>query len=371
MRPSDATTSSPDVLIVGAGVAGALAARHLASAGVRTSVVDPDPPFPGTSERRGALYMRPAVNYSPETRFAHQAFLAASDCYTRLQKDHPDIAFWHPTGTLSLAWHEREQQRQHKLLTRNRWSGEFLEPVSARQASSLTGLPVNVPGLWFPTGGHVQVDELRRAALSHELITTHPVAASPDLSQGKPGKWGLSLTNGESLSASTLICAAGAGSEAWAPALPFNRIRGQLTTVPAIDSVPRVAVAGGGYALPPLDGRVCVGATFDRDSPLESADTASDQANIENLAQWFPSLGKQLRTSAPLGHWVGFRSTTPDHMPVAGNHGGRFLLAGMGGKGLVYAPLLAEHIAARILDTPSPLDEDTDSRVSPERFLGC
>lgn len=371
MVPCDATGSSPDVIILGAGVGGALAARVLAGAGLRTAVVDPEPPFPAVSERRGALYMRPAVDYNPETRFAHQAFRAASDYYTHLQADHPDIDFWYPTGTLSLAWHEREQQRQHRLLARNRWSPAFLEPVSAREASRLSGLPVEVPGLWFPAGGHIHVDGLRRAALSHPLIGVYPAAASPDHVQGEPGRWTVTLASGEPVSAGTLVCAMGARTHEWAPALPLNRIRGQLTTLPATTSTPRVAVAGAGYALPPLAGRVCVGATFDRDSAHETADAASDRTNIDHLAQWFPSLAEQLRVSDTPGHWVGFRSTTPDHMPVAGPHEGRFILAGMGGKGLVYAPLLAEHIAAGISGAPSPLEPDTDNRINPARFMTC
>ena len=369
MFPPDATGSSPDVIILGAGVGGALVARRLAEAGLRTAVVDPAPPAPDTSERRGALYMRPAVDYNPETRFAHQAFLTASGYYARLQAEHPDISFWFPTGTLSLAWHEREQQRQQKLLGRNRWSPDFLEPVSAGEASSLSGLPVEVPGLWFPAGGHVHVDGLRHAALSHPLIRIYPSAASPEHVQGQPGEWTLTIAGGQRISAGTLVCAMGAGTGEWAPDLPLNRIRGQLTTLPSEASTPRVAVAGAGYALPPLAGRVCVGATFDRDAIHETADAVSDHANIANLAHWFPALAEQLPPGDTPGHWVGFRSTTPDHMPVAGHYGGRFILAGMGGKGLVYALLLADEIVAGILGTPSPLDADTGNRTSPARFM--
>ncbi len=214
----------------------------------------------------------------------------------------------------------------------------------------------------------MQVDSLRRAALSHERITTYPTTAPPGQLQGGPGQWRLPLSNGVTLSADTLIVAAGAGTGSWAPDLPLSRIRGQLTTLAAPGAGPRVAVAGGGYALPPLDGRVCVGATFDRNSTHEGADAASDRANLESLAQWFPALAERIDDRDTSGHWVGFRSTTPDHMPIAGHKDGRLLLAGMGGKGLVYAPLLAAYITAAISGTPSPLDDDTGNRISPARF---
>lgn len=314
--------------------------------------------------------MRPAVNNSPETRFAHQAFVAASAFYSQLQEEHPETDFWYPTGTLNLAWCEREQQRQLKLCNRNHWSSDFLMPVSDREATALAGLPVTVPGLWFPAGGHLHVDGLRVAALNHALISRYSAAVNPGRIQGGPGQWTLELPSGERLSAGTLICAMGANTDEWASTLPLNRIRGQLTTLPANGAAPQVAVAGAGYALPPLAGRLCVGATFDRHSTQTTPDAASDHANIHNLAQWFPALAEQLLSNDTPDHWVGFRSTTPDHMPIAGPHNDSFILAGMGGKGLVYAPLLAQHIAAAISGATSPLETDARNRISPTRFMG-
>ena len=369
MASHDATGPQPGVIIAGGGVAGSLAARQLADNGTPVTVLDPAPPFPPDPERRGALYMKPAVDYNPETRLAHQAFLAASEFYTRLQAEHPDIDFWSPTGTLSLAWNEREQQRQEKLLARNQWDPDFLEPVDSDRASLLSGLELDVPGLWFPNGGHMRVDALRQAALSHPAIRVITAVADGDRIQPDTDFWRLPLPEGGTLEASTVIVATGAATSDWAPDLPLGRIRGQLTTLPATSAAPRVALAGGGYALPPFNGRICVGATFDRGSDLETPDAPSDQANLENLGHWLPALADQLAGSQGSGHWVGFRSTTPDHMPVAGQLSERFVLAGLGGKGLMYAPLLAEHLTALISGSPSPLPEDAAQRVSPQRFF--
>lgn len=371
MPPPDATESSPDAIILGAGVGGALTARIFAESGLRVVVVDPAPPAPNATPRRGALYVRPAVDYSPETRFAHQAFLAASAFYSRLQAEHPGNAFWYPTGTLSLAWNEREQHRQSKLLARNRWDPAFLQPVSAESASSLSGLDVNVPGLWFPAGGHLRVDSLRRTALDHPLVSLRVAAAhTGNLHEQPDGRWHLELPDGDRVCAGTLICATGAATREFAHGLPLGAIRGQLTTLPVTRPVPRVALSGAGYALPPLDGRVCLGATFDRESDQEAADPASDQTNLDTLSQWLPALTQLLGTARRPGQWVGFRSTTPDHMPVAGHWEGLTVLAGMGGKGLVYAPILAHHLAAAQSGAPSPIEPELERRLSPARFLG-
>ena len=368
MASHDASDPQPGVIIAGGGVAGSLAARRLAESGIQATVLDPAPPSPPDPERRGALYMKPAVDYNPETRFAHQAFQVASEFYTHLQTQHPGIDFWSPTGTLSLAWNQREQQRQQKLLARNQWDPDFLEPVDSDRASLLSGLELEIPGLWFPGGGHIRVDALRQAALGHPMIRTITAAADGNRIQASADSWQVALPEGETLEASTLIVATGAQTTEWAPDLPLGRIRGQLTTLPTLLSTPHVALAGAGYALPPFSGRLCVGATFDRDSDLETPDPLSDQANLENLGHWLPTLANQLEGNRGSGHWVGFRSTTPDHMPVAGQLNGRFVLAGLGGKGLMYAPLLAAHLAALVSGTPSPLPADTAQRVSPQRF---
>ncbi|MEQ6884883.1 FAD-dependent 5-carboxymethylaminomethyl-2-thiouridine(34) oxidoreductase MnmC [Salicola sp. Rm-C-2C1-2] len=369
MAPADEPVPSPDVIITGAGVAGSITARRLAETGARVVVLDPAPPFPPNPERRGALYMKPAVNYSPETRFAHEAFLAASAFYSRLQTEHADIDFWSPTGTLSLAWNEREHKRQEKLIARNQWDPAFLQPVSPQKASSLSGLEVTVPGLWFPAGGHLRVDALRQAALTHPLIRVITTTAHAQQAQAGTDRWYVQMPSGDRFQAQTLIFATGAASTQWAPELPLGCIRGQLTTLPATKLTPRVAMAGAGYALPPFGGRVCVGATFDRHSDLEKPDSHSDQANLENLAHWLPSLAEALAKPQAYGNWAGFRSTTPDHMPLAGELNGHYVLAGLGGKGLMYAPLLADHLMALRLGASSPLDEDAAERIAPSRFF--
>lgn len=369
MTHSDAIPSSPDVIIIGAGVAGSLTARLLAEADVKVAILDPAPPSLPNQQRRGALYMKPAVDYNPETRFAHQAFGAASSFYSRLQAEHPGTHFWFPTGTLALAWSERERQRQDKLLARNHWDPTFLEPITAGQACELSGLDVAAPGLWFPGGGHMHVDALRHAALSHPLIQTLHLAVDPGWIQATKETWQLSLPEGTRLETRTLVIATGAQTSQWAPELPLGSIRGQLTTFPFTGAAPAVALSGAGYALPPYEGSVCVGATFDRDSGNAGPDTDSDRANLDNLARWLPALAQQLEGRKAAGHWVGFRSTAPDHMPVAGALKDRYVVAGLGGKGLMYAPLLAEHLTAMIQDSSSPLAPELAQRLTPARLI--
>ena len=66
---------------------------------------------------------------------------------------------------------------------------------------------------------------------------------------------------------------------------------------------------------------------------------------------------------------VSLRLAVPDRQPLAGLlDEGVSVLAGLGARGMVTAPLLGEHVASRILNLPSPLDQGMASVVNPKRF---
>ena len=359
------------VVVIGAGIAGAQVARALAEHHMDVTVIDPDLPLVGQDPaRRGALYVKPAVEYSPETRFAHQAFLYATDYYSRLQAEYPETGLWYQTGTLQLAWNERETKRQEKLIARSDYSPEFLQPVTRDTASQLAGLDLPRGGLWFPRGGHLVHSAMRCAALDHSRIQTIQAEVTDQPTQPQTnGHWQIPIDTGATLETHLVVITAGASTGNWFPQLPLGRIRGQITRLNAVEPRLKATVSGAGYALPPLDGAQSIGATFDRDCwDLEVRDD-SHRLNLQNLNEWLPSLGRQFQSEDIKDGWVGFRSTTPDHMPIAGVCDGVHLIAGLGGKGLAYAPILAQEVANSITGHPPLLDQDLGSRVSPERFL--
>lgn len=358
------------VLVIGAGPAGVVMARTLAERGLDVLVMEPDLPRPfADPARRGALYVKPAVDYSPEARFAHQAFMYAADYYSRLQSRHPETEFWQQTGTLQLAWNTKEASRQDKLVARNAYPDDFLQPVSRQDASQLSGLDLDCGGLWFPAGGHIRHSTLRTAALAHPRITTIEARASGEPAQSEEsGNWRIATDTGEQLEAQTVICTTGAATADWFPGLPLGSVRGQITRLKTSAPTPRVTVSGAGYALPPQDGTQCVGATFDRGCHDAQVRDESHRLNLQNLRDWCPGLGTRFNTGDIMDGWVGFRSTTPDHMPIAGRWHGLFLIAGLGGKGLAYAPILARTVAESLLDGEPVLDGDLINRVSPARF---
>ena len=63
------------------------------------------------------------------------------------------------------------------------------------------------------------------------------------------------------------------------------------------------------------------------------------------------------------------RATTPDRMPLADvREDGVIVLTGLGSRGFCLAPLLAEHLVARMLDTPSPVPRQLSQPLKLTRF---
>ena len=101
------------------------------------------------------------------------------------------------------------------------------------------------------------------------------------------------------------------------------------------------------------------GATHDRgrlDTTVSEMDHAS---NVQTLAEALPDLAQAAR-GGPLGGRARIRAATADRMPLVGPAPGMegvHVLAGLGSRGFTTAPLLAEHLAAALTNTPSPLGQ--------------
>ncbi|CAM5217953.1 tRNA 5-methylaminomethyl-2-thiouridine biosynthesis bifunctional protein MnmC [Alishewanella longhuensis] len=67
-----------------------------------------------------------------------------------------------------------------------------------------------------------------------------------------------------------------------------------------------------------------------------------------------------------------FRGTVPDHLPLAGlvdnSQPTLWVHAGLGARGLLFAPLLAEILACQLTGEPVPAAETTLQHLSPQRF---
>ena len=84
------------------------------------------------------------------------------------------------------------------------------------------------------------------------------------------------------------------------------------------------------------------------------------------LEQNLPSI----TAAPPIGGRVSLRATIRDYMPLAGRvEDGLYVLGGLGSRGFLTAPLLAELVADQISGAPTLLEVDLVRALDPNRFV--
>ena len=342
------------VAIIGAGIAGASAARAVRALGVEPVVFEAAAPGAGGSGNPAALVTpRLDAGLGAASRLFAQAFARAVQLFAEL----PDAVI--AQGVLQLAANARDVARFETLITADLFEPGSLSllapeaastrlgeaaPAALDQAQALVIEPAAVLSAWLP--------QPRRARVAH-------------LERAEAG-WRLRDEAGHVLmEAETVIVAAALDSRGLARDLALAPVRGQASW--AEDLEWPTAVAWGGYAIPLRKG-VLFGATHDRGDDGVDLRAADHARNLAQLAAAFPRLAGALDGAALHGR-AAVRAVTPDRLPIAGRTApGLFVLCGFGSRGFAHAPLLAEHVAALALGAPSPLPQPQAALVAPGRF---
>ncbi len=153
--------------------------------------------------------------------------------------------------------------------------------------------------------------------------------------------------------------------------LPLAKVRGQVSFLPpTAEPALEVVVSGSGYVAPLPDGGHVVGATYQHDDHDKDVRAADHRENLARAATMLPGFGEGVRAEDLTG-LAGFRTTVPDRLPIFGETllPGAWVATGLGSRGLLWAPIGAELIAARLEGEPSPLPRDLAGAISPRRFL--
>jgi len=137
--------------------------------------------------------------------------------------------------------------------------------------------------------------------------------------------------------------------------------RGQLSWAQAHADIDK-PITYGGYVIP-LDDEVLVGATHDR---LTDRDPYELQANddSQNFRGAKDFCGITLVKSKKPSR-ASVRVTTADTLPLISLlKDGRWLFTGLGSRGFVFAPLLAEALVSKICGDPMPVSKQLWARFS-------
>ena len=356
--PPPQRVSRPHVAVVGAGIAGASVARALIAGGARVTVVEAEHSGAGGSGFPAAL-VTPRLDAGDAliASFHAQALERAGDLYRAL----PDAVI--AEGVLQLEQVVRDAARFDKIAAQDLWPAAAMTRRDATACTAHLNAPVATGGLMMRGAMALRPSAVLEPWLAGaERMTARVATLTP-----QDGRWRLlDAGQGLILEADIVVLTAGWGAAALAPELPLSPVAGQAYWVEGPNTVP---VAWGGYAVPTGSG-LLYGATHDRGQAAPTADDQASARNLATLAAALPALVATVEAASSSRRRVAVRATTPDRLPVSGAlpAPGLYALTGMGSRGFCVAPLLAEDLAAQILDRPSPLPLATRKRLSPGRF---
>ncbi|MBU6268131.1 MAG: FAD-binding oxidoreductase [Sphingomonadales bacterium] len=360
-------TTSHDIAIIGAGMAGASLAAALAGSGARVVLVEGEA-LPGhhATGRSAAFWTE---SYGGPGVYP---LTAASGPWLRAH------GFLKPRGALTIA-RDGDEAALDAFAARYAALGVRVE-LLARDA-----LTDAVPGLragW--TRGSLEPDccDIDVAGLhQHYLAAARSAgvklrcgAALAAATRNRDG-WELALADGTRLRAGILVNAAGAWADRVAEIAgarplgiaPYRRTVVQLRTLPAaMPTLPLVLDLRENFYFKPESGRLWLSPHDETPSPPcdaapEEIDVATAIARLEGVVDW--------RVEHVEHKWAGLRSFAPDRLPVYGFDArapGLFWFAGQGGFGIQTAPAAAD-VAARLLCGEAAGDVDP-APYRPGRF---
>ena len=369
--------SPTNCVVIGAGLAGAAVAASLARRGWEVTVLDAaEAPAGGASGLpAGLLAPHVSPDDSPLSRLSRAGVRATAQQAGSLLADGVD---WALPGVLEHGV-DRAVRRLPKA-----WVAELSDTASAWSAPASPeqraqcGLPAAEPALWHSQAGWIKPSALVSAWLKTTSIRWLGRASAARLQDTKQG-WQVLNAAGEVLAEGALIVlAAGHDSKHLAATLPqtqplaLQAIRGQISwglQQPGTP-LPPFPVNGHGSlipAVPGAKGRIWVlGASFERDSVLPLVKPEDHDANLTRLEALLPESAQGLKPEFDAGTvkgWAGIRCATTNRLPLVAQlaingHGAQvWACTGMGSRGLTFASLCAELLAARLHGEPLPVEQ--------------
>ena len=374
-------------IVVGAGLAGSAVAASLARRGWQVTVVDAaSKPAAGASGLpAGVLAPHVSLDDSMLSRLSRsgiRATLQQAEALLRTGRD------WCLTGVL-----ERCIEHARKLPAE--WqAGEALAGSAGDWTAQATpaqlapcDLPPETPALWHIKAGWIKPAELVRAWLATPGVTLRGATVVSRLTR-RGSVWQLLGAAGQELAggAELVVLAAGHTSGALADSAGLTRplalqaIRGQVSwalQAPGhANALPLFPVNGHGSLVPsvPLaDGMAWVsGSTFERNSTGVEVRPDDDQRNFGKLQNLLPIAARALAPTFAAGRvqgWAGIRCATPTRLPALGTLAGApgvWVCSGMGSRGLTFAALCGELLAARLHGEPLPVERRQADALLPQ-----
>jgi tRNA 5-methylaminomethyl-2-thiouridine biosynthesis bifunctional protein len=349
-------------IVIGAGVAGASAARQLARRGITVQLIERERPAAGGSGNPVGI-VRPELGAigNPVTEITSAGASWLRRWIGRQAASVPHA--W--CGVVRIARDARKHDKMTQQATTV--SEDWLKAVDVTTAAQLCGWPPAAEGFHLAEAGWVAPPALVSAMLEHPLISVRSGTAVRSLLPQTNG-WRVELENGSRIDAPLVLITTAFDTGLSDTRLTMGRARGQLSQLPARADFPlEMVVCREGYVSPAVDGMHTVGATLQHDDEDSAARSADDLENLARLHRLLPGFADGV--SELISGRVGWRATTQDRLPLVGKLApGLYASLGHGARGITCAPLCGEFLAAMICDEPLPLGAEWVERLDPMRM---
>lgn len=370
----------PEALVIGAGLAGTFCAAQLADRGWRVQLIERhNAPAREASGNPAALLMPTfSSDWNPLTRLTVPAFAHAVQRLKSLAQ-FGNGPVWEQSGVLQLARDPAHLERQTRITGAFALPDDLIQPVSPGEGAALCGAPVAGPGFWLRSAGWADPAAVCRANLAVAgAAVRHRFDCEAAQLRRSGDHWEVLDASGTPLARGPVVILANAhsaGALSGCESLTLTPTRGQVSFLPQLAgrqlSMP---VCREGYITPAVDGAHCLGASYHASSDNPQPTREDHAANLDRLERLLPTFGAGLDPAALQG-WVGFRTVSPDRLPLVGivpaaGPGGLFSCLGLASRGLTWAPLLSEIIACQITGEPLPIERDVLDWLAPARFAG-
>ncbi len=396
-------SEASDVLVIGSGLAGCAVAWALAEQGLRSTVFERrhGPALETSGNPAGLFHGIVNPQDGAHARFNRAAALEAQRAVSIALARHGVQGS--AAGLLRLESVPMDVAAMRDRLARLQLPPDYVQVLSAQDASARCGWPLPHPAWWYPGGGWVQPAGLARSFLERagdrtELRANVLVDA---LARGANG-WQLLDEQGATVAEAEHVVLANAGDalrllRPWMPppnheAWPMRSVRGQISIgrlecMPGL-RLPQVPVTGSGYLLPAFGDEVIFGATAQTD---DDDPTVRDSDHRHNLAQLSRLCGVDLDSNTDaLSGRTAWRWSTDDRLPLLGpvpdlvaaalmddleqprdvpRLEGLHACTAFGSRGITWAALAAQVVAASISGAPLPIEASLLDCVDAARFV--